>query len=203
MYFFIISSVLYLVLAYLLYSQNKYLTYMALYAAFYFILAFCVSLSMNLTLLKTYYSIALFIDAIGLYIVCNIIAGKKAFTIFLTLFFLVLGFLGVYMTFISDIGIVMDTYFFKIIVPEPLWSYTQYVLFYPGLIIIFFFIVIGLENIDTSEGRRVIPISILALTFGLILYYSVLDSLYAFAYLIANILGAVIMIMWEVKERYL
>jgi hypothetical protein len=176
---------------------------MALYAAFYFILAFCVSLSMNLTLLKTYYSIALFIDAIGLYIVCNIIAGKKAFTIFLTLFFLVLGFLGVYMTFISDIGIVMDTYFFKIIVPEPLWSYTQYVLFYPGLIIIFFFIVIGLENIDTSEGRRVIPISILALTFGLILYYSVLDSLYAFAYLIANILGAVIMIMWEVKERYL
>jgi len=203
MYIFIFSSFLYIILAYLLYSRNRYLAYISLYAAFYFILAFFVSTFMNIILLKIYYSLALFIAAIGIYIVCNIIAGRKIFTWGMTLLFLVLGLLGAYITFTSNIDIIMDTYFFKIIVPDPLWSYTQYVLFYPGLIIIFFFIVIGLENIDTVEGRRVIPISILALTFGLILYYSVVDSLYAFTYMVANTLGATIMIIWEVKERYL
>jgi hypothetical protein len=175
---------------------------MALYGAFYFILAFFLSMWMDDILLRVYYSLALFIDAIGIYIISHIITGNKIFTGAMSFIFLIFGFLGSYMTFVSDIRIIMDTYFFKILVPEPLWSYTQYVIFYPGLIIIFFLVVIGLENMDSVEGRRVIPISILALTFGLTLYYSVIDSLYAFIYFIANMLGALIMVVWEVKERY-
>ena len=45
--------------------------------------------------------------------------------------------------------------------------------------------------------------AILALTFDLVLHYSVVDTLYAFTYFIFNVIGAGIMIIWEVKERYL
>ncbi len=203
MYVFIIPVALYLLLAYFLYPKNKYLTFMALYAALYFVLMFLLSSFMNDNFLKIYYSLALFVDAIGIYIVSYIIIGKKTIIYTLTGIFLLLAFIGTYMTTISDIHIMRIFYFFEITVPEPLWSYTLYAIFYPGLIIIFFLLLIGLEGIDTPYGRRIITVSLLALTFGLILFYSIVDPLYALIYFVVNVLGAGIMLLWEVKTRYL
>ncbi len=203
MYLLVIPSIIYFVLAYFFYYRNKYLSFMAMYAAVYFILMLLMGISMNENFLKIYYSLALFIDAIGIYAVSYILTGNKLFTYSLTGIFLLLGIIGSYATFLSTIHIVREMYFFQIIVPQSLWVYTQYAFFYPGLIIVFFLLLIGIESVDTPYGRKVIIVSILALTFGLILYYSIIDALYALIYLVANILGAGIMLIWEVKERYL
>ena len=203
MYLFIIPVALYFLLAYFLYPKNKYLTFMALYASFYFLLMLLISTFMGDEFLKIYYSLALFIDAIGVYVVSYIITDKKIIVYTLTGVFLLLASIGTYMTILSNIHIINAHYFFKITVPEPLWSYTLYAIFYPGLIIIFFLLLIGLESIDTPYGRRVVIISLLALTFGLILYYSIIDPLYALIYFVANLLGSGIMLIWEVKIRYL
>jgi len=93
-------------------------------------------------------------------------------------------------------------YFFKISIPQGLWYYSQYALFYPGIIIIFFLAVVGIENIETSPGKGILIFAIQAFTFGSLLYFTIIDPLYSLIFYLLNFFGALGVVIREVIQCY-
>ncbi len=194
------ALIIYTALHILLRNKNRHAAQITLYISVFLGVTLLMLLTDWEIIVKTQYALTLLSVVYGAYMVSYMATKDKFFSKLILSFFLGLWLGSLCILSRSTITVTPGTLFFSLQVPEPLWSYTLYAFFYPGLVVAFFLFVTALDNMDTKSGIRIMSMSVLSTTLALSMYFSIKMPVYGIFALMVNLVWALMLVLWEVWE---